>query len=57
MAAPTRPDTSSAAPNTVAAPPEPPVVGRGTWIEDWRPEDQRFWESTGKQVARRNLFF
>ena len=29
----------------------------GRWIEDWRPEDPQFWESTGKKVARRNLFF
>ena len=35
------------------------VPGRlsGRWIEDWRPEDVDFWESTGKPVARRNLFF
>jgi NNP family nitrate/nitrite transporter-like MFS transporter len=57
MAAPTRPDTSTAAPNTVAAPPAAPPSGRGRWIEDWRPEDPRFWESTGRQVARRNLYF
>jgi len=25
------------------------------WIEDWRPEDPDFWESTGRRVARRNL--
>jgi MFS transporter, NNP family, nitrate/nitrite transporter len=24
-------------------------------IEDWRPEDQAFWESTGKRIAYRNL--
>ncbi|WP_138757950.1 nitrate/nitrite transporter [Modestobacter altitudinis] len=29
----------------------------GRWIDDWRPEDVDFWESTGKPVARRNLFF
>ncbi|WP_369259727.1 nitrate/nitrite transporter [Geodermatophilus amargosae] len=51
MAAPTR-----TAPSTVpAAPPGPPRGGR--WIDDWRPEDPGFWESTGKRVARRNLFF
>ena len=55
MAAPTRPDTSAAPPNTVAPP--APASGRGTWIDDWRPEDPQFWESTGKTVARRNLFF
>ena len=25
------------------------------WIEDWRPEDPDFWETTGRAVARRNL--
>jgi NNP family nitrate/nitrite transporter-like MFS transporter len=30
---------------------------KGTWISDWNPEDERFWESTGKYVARRNLFW
>jgi MFS transporter, NNP family, nitrate/nitrite transporter len=24
-------------------------------IDDWRPEDERFWASTGRRVARRNL--
>lgn len=25
-------------------------------IEDWRPEDEQFWESTGKRIAYRNLW-
>jgi NNP family nitrate/nitrite transporter-like MFS transporter len=29
----------------------------GRWIDDWRPEDPAFWESTGKRVATRNLVF
>jgi MFS transporter, NNP family, nitrate/nitrite transporter len=29
----------------------------GRWIEDWRPEDGEFWETTGKAVARRNLIY
>ena len=24
-------------------------------ITHWEPDDERFWESTGKRVARRNL--
>ncbi|MEU6427258.1 MFS transporter [Microbispora sp. NPDC046973] len=28
--------------------------GRG-WIEHWNPEDEEFWETTGRRVARRNL--
>jgi NNP family nitrate/nitrite transporter-like MFS transporter len=27
------------------------------WIETWDPEDSKFWESTGKSVATRNLIF
>ena len=37
---------------TVTAPP-----GRGRWIDHWEPEDPDFWESTGKRVANRNLWF
>ncbi|MDY0056840.1 MAG: MFS transporter, partial [Methyloversatilis sp.] len=35
-----------------------PVQGapRGPDVEDWRPEDDAFWESTGKKVAYRNLW-
>ncbi|HEX8828604.1 MAG TPA: MFS transporter [Xanthobacteraceae bacterium] len=28
-----------------------------TWISDWRPEDQTFWEAKGKFIARRNLIW
>jgi NNP family nitrate/nitrite transporter-like MFS transporter len=27
----------------------------GRWIERWDPENEQFWETTGKRVARRNL--
>jgi NNP family nitrate/nitrite transporter-like MFS transporter len=30
---------------------------RSTWISGWAPEDDKFWESEGKFVARRNLIF
>jgi MFS transporter, NNP family, nitrate/nitrite transporter len=30
---------------------------RSHWIDDWRPEDTTFWETTGKRIARRNLAF
>jgi NNP family nitrate/nitrite transporter-like MFS transporter len=33
-----------------------PTEGR-RWIVDWRPEDEEFWERTGKKVAFRNLLF
>ena len=29
----------------------------GHWIEDWRPEDGLFWQTTGRAVAKRNLIF
>jgi NNP family nitrate/nitrite transporter-like MFS transporter len=29
---------------------------QGTDISDWRPEDDTFWESTGKRIAYRNLW-
>ena len=28
----------------------------GATIVDWRPEDEQFWESTGKKIAYRNLW-
>src|SRR6266849_6324409 len=28
-----------------------------TWIPEWNPEDEKFWESKGKIVARRNLIW
>ncbi|HXE44459.1 MAG TPA: MFS transporter [Conexibacter sp.] len=28
---------------------------RGRWIDDWRPDDEQFWEATGKRIARKNL--
>ncbi|MCK6423704.1 MAG: MFS transporter [Burkholderiaceae bacterium] len=33
-----------------------PAAARGADIEDWRPEDDAFWERTGKKVAYRNLW-
>ena len=28
----------------------------GPDVEDWRPEDEQYWESTGKKIAYRNLW-
>jgi MFS transporter, NNP family, nitrate/nitrite transporter len=28
-----------------------------TWISQWNPDDPKFWESTGKSIARRNLIW
>jgi NNP family nitrate/nitrite transporter-like MFS transporter len=33
-----------------------PAAQSGPDIADWRPEDEAFWESTGKKVAYRNLW-
>ncbi|QRP45030.1 NarK/NasA family nitrate transporter [Amycolatopsis sp. FDAARGOS 1241] len=30
---------------------------KARWIEHWEPEEETFWESTGKRIARRNLWF
>ena len=35
----------------------PPVRRTRRWIDDWRPEDPEFWETTGRPVARRNLIW
>ncbi|SDJ47304.1 MFS transporter, NNP family, nitrate/nitrite transporter [Actinokineospora alba] len=29
----------------------------GRWIDHWEPENEEFWEKTGKPIARRNLIF
>ncbi|GAA4531950.1 NarK family nitrate/nitrite MFS transporter [Mycobacterium paraffinicum] len=44
------------APVLAPAPGRPSHRGRH-WIDDWRPEDPAFWETTGKPIARRNLIF
>jgi len=36
---------------------EPGVIGKGRWIERWTPENEMFWEATGKKIAFRNLVF
>ncbi len=28
-----------------------------TWVSEWNPEDEQFWESKGKAIARRNLIW
>ncbi len=41
---------------TSAAPARVTAKG-GTWIDDWRPEDEEFWENGGRAIARRNLLW
>ena len=31
------------------------LARRGHWIDHWEPEDETFWETVGKPVARKNL--
>jgi NNP family nitrate/nitrite transporter-like MFS transporter len=33
------------------------VQRRHSWLRDWRPEDEAFWEETGRGIALRNLIF
>lgn len=47
------PGAPSAAPTTI----EPGVVGPGRWIERWDPQDEGFWATRGRAIARRNLVF
>jgi len=28
---------------------------RGRWIDDWDPEDEKFWEASGRKIAKKNL--
>ena len=32
-------------------------IRTGRWIDHWEPEDEQFWERTGREVAKRNLVF
>ncbi len=41
--------------SSIAAPATRTAPARGRWIDDWEPEDEAFWESTGKRIARKNL--
>ena len=54
----TTPDTAPDTTTEALAPAPSGQQHRGRhWIDDWRPEDPAFWESTGKPIARRNLIF
>jgi NNP family nitrate/nitrite transporter-like MFS transporter len=30
---------------------------RGRWIDHWEPENEHFWQTTGRRIARKNLAF
>src|SRR5215207_1274984 len=44
---------------TRSAPPGPGTKPsrRGRWIDHWEPENDQFWETTGRGIARKNLAF
>jgi NNP family nitrate/nitrite transporter-like MFS transporter len=44
----------------VSAPPQTEVAPNGSrrggrWIDHWEPDDEQFWEQTGRKIARKNL--
>jgi MFS transporter, NNP family, nitrate/nitrite transporter len=47
--------TATAGPGTTEAARRSLVTGR--WIDHWEPEDESFWQRTGKKIANRNLLF
>src|SRR5580692_9540787 len=49
----------AAAPDQIRKPSmsTPNPTPNSSWISDWRPEDETFWNSTGKAVAKRNLIW
>jgi MFS transporter, NNP family, nitrate/nitrite transporter len=40
-----------------AAPAEPGARRGGRWIDHWDPDNEEFWEHTGRRIARKNLIF
>ena len=42
--------------DTIDAPPKK-GTSRSKWIDHWEPEDETFWKTTGRKVAKRNLVF
>jgi NNP family nitrate/nitrite transporter-like MFS transporter len=41
--------------STTVATPTSARAARRHWIDHWEPENEQFWEATGKRIARRNL--
>ncbi|MGI9099886.1 MAG: MFS transporter [Solirubrobacteraceae bacterium] len=46
-----------ATPEAAAASTPAAASRRGRWIDDWDPEDEAFWETRGKKIAKKNLAF
>ncbi|QKJ19273.1 MFS transporter [Microbacterium hominis] len=54
--------TTTVTPSTTTAAAPPASVSSvtlthrpGRWVDGWNPEDEQFWESEGRPIARRNL--
>jgi len=47
--------TTVQAPDAEEAPAAPASSRRGGWIDDWDPEDETFWQTRGKKIAKKNL--
>ena len=33
------------------------LLTRGRWFEKWDPDDEAFWEASGRKIAKKNLIF
>jgi MFS transporter, NNP family, nitrate/nitrite transporter len=44
-------------PDPAADPAAAAPVRGGHWIDHWEPDDEAFWEQTGRKIARRNLIW
>ena len=33
------------------------IAAGSRWLQDWDPENERFWATTGRRIARKNLAF
>jgi NNP family nitrate/nitrite transporter-like MFS transporter len=42
---------------TIETPTTAPSGRGGRWIDDWQPDDETFWTTTGRRIARKNLVF
>jgi NNP family nitrate/nitrite transporter-like MFS transporter len=46
---------STTAQAPAAAPARTTYSRRGRWIDDWEPDNEAFWQASGKRIARKNL--
>src|SRR4051794_11509103 len=49
--------TTTDAPGALAAQTKTPLLTPGRWIERWDPDDDAFWEASGRKIAKKNLIF